>query len=438
MQALLSFEQAPPIAAPFRFFLTAPFFSALAGLVLVVSGGEVFASRWTPAALAVTHLLTVGFMLQVMLGAMIQILPVVAGANLKQPLRVARIVHGLMLIGTLALVAGFLDFSAAAFPFAMLCLTAGIAYFMFLAGLSLRGVPSTSATISGIKRSLLALLIVVILGMALLGGLEGHWSLPLLDITRIHVAWALAAWAVGLLSAVAYVVVPMFQITPNYPAWFSRIFGVSLLAAVVVASLAVLGAVEWLAILLESVVVWLAAGFCATTLWLQSRSKRARPDTTQRFWRLAMLCGLLACTLWATVQLMPVLGESTTWPLLFGVLVLVGGFMSVIAGMLYKIVPFLVWLHLQNRGRGRVVAPNMKAVLAEKKMAHHWYAHVTACGLLLLAVVWPSLLARPAGLAMLLASGFLAHNLYSAVMVYRRHAALVDARLAEVAVGGAT
>lgn len=437
MQALLSFEQAPPIAAPFRFFLTAPFFSALAGLVLVVSGGDVFASRWTPGALAVTHLLTVGFMLQVMLGAMIQILPVVAGANLKQPLRVARIVHGLMLVGTLALAAGFLDLSAAAFPLAMLCLSGGIAYFLLMAGLSLRGVPSTSATIAGIKRSLLALLIVVLLGMVLLGGLEGRWSVPLLDVTRIHVAWALAAWAVGLLSAVAYVVVPMFQITPNYPTWFSRSFGVTLLSTVAAASLAVLGAVDWLATLLESVVVWLAAGFCATTLWLQSRSKRARPDTTQRFWRLAMLCGLLACALWATVRLLPMLGDVAAWPLLFGVLVLAGGFMSVIAGMLYKIVPFLVWLHLQNRGRGRVVAPNMKAVLAEKKMANHWYAHAAACGLLLLAVMWPSLLARPAGLAMLLASGLLAHNLFSAITVYRRHAALVDARLAEIAVGGA-
>jgi hypothetical protein len=38
------------------------------------------------AALALTHLITVGFMLQVMLGAMIQILPVVAGANISRPL----------------------------------------------------------------------------------------------------------------------------------------------------------------------------------------------------------------------------------------------------------------------------------------------------------------------------------------------------------------
>ena len=89
MQALMSFESAPPFAAPIRFFLTAPLFAFLAGLLIVIEGPDIFASRWMPETLAVTHMLTVGFMLQMMFGALIQILPVVAGANLSQPLQVA-------------------------------------------------------------------------------------------------------------------------------------------------------------------------------------------------------------------------------------------------------------------------------------------------------------------------------------------------------------
>ena len=50
MQALLSFEQAPPFAAPFRFFLTAPLFPLLAGVLLLVGGGETLVSRWAPGA----------------------------------------------------------------------------------------------------------------------------------------------------------------------------------------------------------------------------------------------------------------------------------------------------------------------------------------------------------------------------------------------------
>ena len=38
MQPTLSFEQAPPISVPYRFFLTAPLFGAVAGLILACSG----------------------------------------------------------------------------------------------------------------------------------------------------------------------------------------------------------------------------------------------------------------------------------------------------------------------------------------------------------------------------------------------------------------
>ena len=65
----LSLEQAPPFGVPLRFFLTAPPFLLLAAGLMVWQGPDLFASRWLPATLALTHLLTLGFMAQVMLGA---------------------------------------------------------------------------------------------------------------------------------------------------------------------------------------------------------------------------------------------------------------------------------------------------------------------------------------------------------------------------------
>lgn len=435
MQALLSFEQAPPFAAPFRFFLTAPLFPLLAGVLLLAGGAEVLVSRWAPGALALTHLIAVGFMLQVMLGAMIQILPVVAGANLRRPLLVARTVHALLLAGVLTLAGAFLDLIPGGFSVAALLLGAGIGFFLLMAALSLRGVPPTSPTVASLKLALAALLGVLGLGIALAGGLDGRWSLPLVELTNIHAGWGLGAWGLGLLSAVAYVVVPMFQLTPPYPQWFSRLYVRGLVATVLAMTLATLLAWEMLAGLLQALLVWLAAAFCAMTLWLQARSKRARPDATQRLWRGAMVSGLAACALWELAALLPALAGREEWPLLFGVLVLAGGFMSVIVGMLYKIVPFLVWLHLQNRGQGKVVAPNMKAVLAEAPMLRQMRVHFAACALLAGAALWPAGLARIAGLALAAAAVLLSVNLFSALGVYRRHAALVDARLAELGIG---
>ena len=76
----LALERAPPIAVPFRFFLTAPLFLFAAGGGAVWSGPEALTWRGSPAALAATHFVTLGFMTMVMAGAMLQMLPVLAGA----------------------------------------------------------------------------------------------------------------------------------------------------------------------------------------------------------------------------------------------------------------------------------------------------------------------------------------------------------------------
>ena len=77
----LDLSQAPPIAVPLRFFLTAPLFAAGAALVALWYGGDVFASRFTPATLAIAHLLALGCLTMVMAGALMQIVPVLVASQ---------------------------------------------------------------------------------------------------------------------------------------------------------------------------------------------------------------------------------------------------------------------------------------------------------------------------------------------------------------------
>lgn len=421
MQALLSFEQAPPIGAPLRFFLTAPLFAILAGLLLLWSGPGLFASRWTPAALAVTHLMTAGFMLQAMFGALVQILPVVAGANVMRPLLVARVVHAAITGGALSLAGAFLFYFPPAFGFAALCFAAGIGLFIFSTGRALLGVPSTSPTIHGLKLALVGLGVTVLFGLLLALSLALSLGLPLVQLANLHLGWGFVAWGCAMLAAVGYVVVPMFQLTPAYPDWFGRGFAYAALGAVSLWTIVDLAGWPVPALLLGAAVVAVAVMFAVLTLHIQRRSKRAKFDVTQHYWRVAMFSALAACALWLAAQAIPALDEWQGWPLLFGVLVLFGGFMSVIVGMLYKIVPFLVWLHLQNQGRAKVIAPNMKKVLAETQMRGQMYAGFLAFALLLLAVFWPQWFVYPAGVALIVANGWLLRNLLSATSVYRRH-----------------
>ena len=112
-------------------------------------------------------------------------------------------------------------------------------------------------------------------------------------------------------------------------------------------------------------------------------------------------------------------GGSGSYPLLLGVLFIGGFAVSVVNGMLYKIVPFLAWFHLQAQLDARAgTIPNMKQMIAEPWIRAQFHTHVTACTLLAAAVIWPQHLAIPAAIAIGLSALLLEVNLLSAVRRY--------------------
>ena len=421
MQALLSYDQSPPISAPFRFFLTAPLFGIFASFLLLWSGSEVFVSRWTPAALAMTHLLTAGFMLQIMLGAMLQVMPVVAGANMPRPLQLAMLVHVAITLGALLLVAAFLSFNPMLFKASAIVFGIGISVFVGAALAAFIGVPSTSETIQGLKFALFGLSVTIALGVALAAALGWSFGVPLMQLADTHAVWGLVGWAGVLLAAVSYVVVPMFQLTPAYPQWFSRYFAGAALLALGVWTLADYAGWAQAGPLPAIAVLLVVAAYAFVTLRIQWQSKRPHMDATQWYWRIAMFSALAACALWFAALRIEAVGAWAPWQLVCGVLLLFGCFMSVMTGMLYKIVPFLIWLHLQNQGQGRAMAPNMKKYSAEPAMMRQMALHFAACGALLFAVFWPEWGVYPAALLLFVSNVLLLRNLFSALAVYRNH-----------------
>ena len=163
----------------------------------------------------------------------------------------------------------------------------------------------------------------------------------------------------------------------------------------------------------------LAGFYAATTLWLQSRRRRRQADPTLLFWRAAMLSLLAFALSWFVFEALPQLGGNLRAPLWLGVLIIPGLFLCVITGMLYKIMPFLNWLHLQQQGGTVMTQPNMKQMIPERAMRGQMWLHFAALALLLAAVLMP-VLALPAGLAFTASCLWLEWNLVGAARVYTR------------------
>lgn len=422
--AELSLEQAPPLTVPLRFFLTAPVFALLAALVLFVAGPEAFVSRWAPATLAATHLLTLGFLGMSMIGALTQMLPVLAGAVIAHPRATAWLAHAPLTAGTLLLAGGFLFSARASLLAALPLLALALFSFVWIAGLALWRSAAREATMAAMKLALVALSVTALLGLLLALGLSGHapFSLPLSlpGLTELHAAWGLLGWMGLLTFGVAYQVVPMFQLTNAYPAAVHRVLAPGLLAALLLWSAGhglrqAFG--QWIGLL---GLVTAFTTFAVATLRLQHQRRRRVPDVTLRFWRLAMLSMIGAVVVWGAAQLAPAWAGSPSFPLALGVLWIVGFALSAVNGMLYKIVPFLVWLHLQSRHPPRGSVPNMKQIIADRAAQRQAWLHEAALLLLLLATLKPAWFVHAAAAASGLSAVLLGWNLLGAARVYHR------------------
>ena len=419
MQAGLSFEQAPPFSLPLRFFLTAPLF-LLAAAGLIVLAPEALASSWTPQTLAVAHALTLGFLAMVMLGALLQMLPVVAGASLPAQRWAAWFSHVSLTLGSVALMTGFLTAAPAAFGIGIALLGGGFAVFLAAASISLSRAVA-SVTVAGIRLAVVCLGITVLLGLALALLRAGRWTLSAVETAIAgHAAFGLLGWVLLLVIGVAYQVVPMFQITPPYPPRLSRRLAGALFALLLLHATALLLLPAAAPIVDAGLAVGILA-FALVTLRLQSRRRRKLPDVTFDFWRLGMT-SLIACVaIWLVAQLWPAWADSDAYPLLLGVLFIGGFAVSVVSGMLYKIVPFLAWFHLQAQLQARAGSiPTMKEMIAERWTRWQLRLHLAACALLIGAILWPQL-AIAAGSVLALSALLLWVNLLSAVRCFSRY-----------------
>ncbi|HET9112397.1 MAG TPA: hypothetical protein VFN66_00855 [Burkholderiales bacterium] len=415
----LSLQQAPPISVPFRFFLSAPLFLLAAALILLFAGPQAVASRWTPAMLALTHLLTLGFMTMNMLGALMQMLPVVADSPMTRPVLISWLVHVPLTAGTAMLAAGLFFSQPGLLDAAMILLGFAFAVFLGSAAYGFAARVSNDTT-RAIRFAGIALALTAVIGIALAGTLTGLFKVSIRQFLPLHAAWGLPGWTGLLVIGVAYQVVPMFQLTPAYPRRLARwlveaVFW--LLLALSLASLPPFFPAARAAMFAQAGIAAAYAVFAVATLQLQQKRRRRIGDVTLQFWRIGMVSLLAAALLSLSAQVLRGISADPRYPIALGVLFIAGFAVSVISGMLYKIVPFLVWFHLNAQAAAGRAVPNMTQIMPDSPARRQMQSHLAALLLLLSSLEFP-LLFYPAAFMLGLAACLLWLNLFAAMRLY--------------------
>lgn len=417
MRRALDYAHMPPPGLPLGFLVVAPWFGVAAGLVAAWYGGAVFATRWNPATLAVVHLVTLGFLTMSMAGSLLQILPAVAGLPLRCPPRLAALACPLLGAGGALLAAGFLSGGPMLFALAWIVLAGAFALLFTCLVPTLwqraDAVPAVAHIVAGMRGAVAALAVCIAAGLALAAWRAGGPAVPVAPLVDSHAALGFAGWVVPLVMAVGFQVIPMFQGTDPFPAPARGCVPLLFLA------LAAWLAARWVdagwrtAAALAGAVVATAWALQACALLLRRARTRSAPGTAH--WLLALASLVAAAWLFAWP------GEpSDARTVAVGVCFLAGFAMTAVHGMLYRIVPFLVWHHLREHAPPGVRLPKFAELIGPQRQRTQGWWHGAAVVAALGACRYPPL-ASSAGI--LLAAASLHVGLDVALPVLRhRHA----------------
>lgn len=416
----LSLEQAPSIDTPLRFFLTAPVFAIAAACLLLISGPDILSNRWLPETIALTHLLTLGFITMAMFGAMFQLLPVLAGAGIQHASFISKAIHLLYTSGVILLTLGLASSHSTIIKLSLLFLMPGILTFLIVVTYSLIKAPASQASLTSMRLAIIALWISITIGALLAAG-HGWSSLPLLrQFTAIHIAWATLGWIMFMVIAVAYQVIPMFQVTHHYPKRYSHWLTPTLFISLLIWTTDhyFLPGQNILNIFSSLLIGLLIISFIVFTLRLQLQRKKRLADATLYFWYTGLTCLTISVFLYFYAYFI-----KSDVSLLIGIIFINGFVISIINGMLYKIVPFLVWLHIHRHrtlsGQGIAGIPTMNEVITRKKTHRQFYLHLIALILSVLAVFYPTIFFYPAALTWLINWTLIFIHLLQAMRLYK-------------------
>lgn len=416
MQRALSLNNSPAASVPLRFMFSTPLFVLVAALLLLWAGPIVFVSRWTPQALALTHLFTLGALAHAMAGAMMQILPVATNVHVLAPRLTATVVHAGLGLGTLALVAAFLVGTPWLYHAAVALLAVAL---LWLPTACLGGwwrhrkqvSKGSGEILAGVRFALASLMVTLVIGASLAGQL-GASVAPARMFTDLHAVWGLLGWIGLLVIAMSFQLIPMFQVTELYPKTITR----WLTPAILVLLLAhTVNAVGWgsadIDIVVQLLLLTAYLVFAGETFYLIWTRKRPEPDATTLFWRTSMICLAACAPVWLVQQLT---GNDLT--ILLGVLFIVGFAWTAVNGMLYKIIPFLTWFHCQ---RGLQVAlpfiPKVREMIPDEKAKQQFVAHLLAMVLLIAASLQIPYAARAGALALIVSATWLLLHMLQAL-----------------------
>lgn len=373
----------PAPDVPLRYLVAAAATFVLAALGVVWLAPELAGHYYHPHVVALTHTVTLGWITLTIMGASYQLIPIV----IERPIwseRLARWQFWLLLGGIGGMIAHFSIGTWPGLVTAAACLGLGVAAHLLNVAASLRGFERRNFTARLVIVGYAGLGLTVLFGLIL--GADRIWKfLPgqFFPTLHAHFHLALLGWIAPMVFGVAARVYPMFLLAPEPDGWPGALQLWGLVLGVPAVVLGLLG-VPGLTLPGALAVTGAAAGHARWVVGFAQRRRRPRLDWGLRFVLTGTAFLLPAAAMGLGFALDLLSGPRAA--LAYAALTLGGWVSLTIAGMMLKIVPFLVWYRVYGPRAGKAPVP-LLAQLSGTHAERLAYALLTAGFVLLPAAV---------------------------------------------------
>lgn len=371
MMGSLTGRRGVPLAVPLPFLLTGAGAAALFGLLLPWLIPQAIQAPGFPQVLALVHLATLGWLTMTIMGASLQLVPVIVVAPLRAT-RFIRYQYPMYVSGVVLLLGGFWWMQPWLMVIGGTVIVLAIIHYSVILAVTFRQATTRPLTMRFLVASLVYLCLVISLGLtAALDFQFGFLGTAFDQLLLTHITLGVVGWLSTTLMGVSYTLVRLFALAHAHADRLGKVIFVLLNLSIVILALGFI--LSWQPIIL------VGGGILVATAWLFAydywRMLRVRHrkllDITQHHSSAAVVYfagvvpGGVAVVLfgWGQPRVLVALA-------LFA---LVGWVGQSTIGYLYKIVPFLIWHERYGPRVGREHVPLMREMISQRWAVISWW-----------------------------------------------------------------
>lgn len=367
-------HHAPSVTLPLRFVLTGVA-ALFIGMVWLAARPDLLAAyHYNQYIIALTHVFTLGWISSIIMGAMYQLVPVALETQLYSE-RLARWHHGVHVVGVAGMIWMFWVWDMKHLGYFGSVFGLGVLLFVCNLGRTLARIPRWNVIAAAIASALFWLLLTLLAGLYLAA--DKCWMFSRFDaLAQMHAHAHLGGlgFFILMIVGVSYKLIPMFtlsELASERRAWWSLgLLNMALAGALV----SILVQSRWKLLFALAGIAGLVVYGIEMAAILRGR-KRRKLDWGVRYFLtaaglLAPLSVLAVVLSWPGLPLTPSFGQ---WENVYGLLAFLGVVTLAILGMLYKIVPFLVWYGTYSRHIGLQKVPALSELYSsDLQVAGYW------------------------------------------------------------------